>query len=191
MQAVIKRIKECQELNITSKILTTTKPCKRDSSIQAASHSSISEYIDWPKILWLNAMHLAQYRVTTVKTIAAHLLFILKPIKAIQLVKHSMCTVLLECGGLRCIFFHMTCRLGTFSLFWRYVWTLNFFFFFFLHDKILFFTYLAKIPFFFQQLISEFSIFDRFSKENRTLDLYSEIYGICTAHFKLTLISLL
>ena len=82
--------------------------------------------------------------------------------------------VLLELLCLKHIFFHMTCRLGTFSLLWRYVWTLNFFFF--LHCKFLFFTYLDN--FFFQRNLYMFSILDKFLKENRILDLYSEIYDI-------------
>ena len=41
-------------------------------------------------------MRLAQYKVTTVKTIAARWLFILQPIKAIELVKHPVSAVLLQ-----------------------------------------------------------------------------------------------
>ena len=47
----------------------------------------------------------------------------------------------------RCVFFGMTCKLGTFSLFSWYIWMLSFFFF--LHGINSFFTYLAKFLFFF------------------------------------------
>ena len=97
--------------------------------------------------MWSECRRLAQYRVTTVKTIATNWLFILQPIKEIQLVKHPIYAVLLERGWLRRVFFHMTCRLEAFSLFWQYVWMLNLFFF--LHGKISLFTYLAKFLFFF------------------------------------------
>ena len=46
----------------------------------------------------LNAVRLTQYKVTTVKTIAARWLFILQPIKEIQLVEHPVHAVLLERG---------------------------------------------------------------------------------------------
>ena len=93
-----------------------------------------------------NAVCLVQYRVTTVKTIAIRWLFILQPIKAIQLLKHSVHAVLLEGVWLRPVFFRMTCRLGTFSFFWRYVWTLNSFFF--STWKNLIFSKLGQISFF-------------------------------------------
>ena len=55
-----------------------------------------------------------------------------------------------------------------------------------LDAKILIFLYAAKFHFFIlcqisvfsTRLIYEFSILDKFSKEKRTLDLYSEIYGM-------------
>ena len=110
-----------------------------------------------------NTVLLAQYIFTTIKIITSCWLFILQLIKAIQL----------EGGWLRCVFFLMTCRLGTFSLYWWYVWTL----FFFLRGKILFFTYFkfTKFLFFFYfstRLVYEFSILDKFLKENCTLDLF-------------------
>ena len=46
-------------------------------------------------------------------------------------------------------------------------------FFFFLHSKILFFTYLA-IFLFSTRFIYKFSILDKLSKENRTLDLHMD-----------------
>ena len=50
------------------------------------------------KVCELNAVHLAQYMVTAVKAIATHWLFVLQPIKAIQLVKHTVHAVLMERG---------------------------------------------------------------------------------------------
>ena len=50
------------------------------------------------KVLNKNAVHLVQYRVTTVKITASCWLFILQPMKAIQLVKHPMLAILLEHG---------------------------------------------------------------------------------------------
>ena len=79
---------------------------------------------------------LVQYRVTTVKTITVRWLFILQPIKAIQLFKHLMHVILLEGARLRHIFFCITCRLGTFSFFWRYVC---------MQKKIFFFPYSTYI----------------------------------------------
>ena len=43
----------------------------------------------------------------------------------------SIKAIQLEGGWLRHVFFRTTCRMGTFLVFWRYVWTLNFFFFFY------------------------------------------------------------
>ena len=115
----------------------------------------------------MNAVRLVQYTVTTVKTVAAHWLFILQLIKAIQLVKHPVHAVLLGGTWLRCVFFCMTWRSGTFSLFWRCVWMLIFFFFFFF-----FFFYMAK--FHFLCIWPNF-----FQKKNRTFNLCTEIYSKC------------
>ena len=90
-----------------------------------------------------NAERLVQYKV-----IAVCSLFILQPIKAIQLVKHPVCAVLLE-GA---CFFHLTCGLGKFLLFWLYVWIL-----------ISFFSYLAKFHFFHIRTNFIFFIFGRIS----------------------------
>ena len=55
---------------------------------------------------------------------------------------------------------------------WAICLDAKFLFFFFLHGKILFFTYLVKFYFFFPtRLIHKFSILDKFSKEF-SLDLY-------------------
>ena len=125
--------------------------------------------------VWIkNLVHLAQYRITTVKTIAAPWLFILQLIKVIQLVKHLGYAVLLECGWLRHFFFGMTCRLGTFLLFWQCVWALNFFFF--LHGKISFFTYLAKFLFFFFQVDSFFNFRQNFKGKSYTRLLSESTY---------------
>ena len=120
-----------------------------------------------------NAVRLAQYKVTTVKTIATCWLFILQTIKAIQLVKHQVGAVLLECRWLRRVFFQMIYRLGTFLLFGRYVWTLNFFFF--LHDKFLFFTYLA-IFFFNSTYIWVFNFRQIFEGKSYTQPTFKSTY---------------
>ena len=114
-------------------------------------------------------MHLTQYRVTTVKIITSHWLFILQSIEAIQFVKHPVQAVSLECGWLRRIFFLITSRLGTFSFFWRYVWMLNFFSFFSTQQNFVF--YIFGQIFFATWFMYEFSILDKFLKENHILDL--------------------
>ena len=104
----------------------------------------------YQKKVWnKNAVSLIQYRVIIVKTIAICWLFILQHIKALQLVKHLVHAVLLEGAWLRRIFFRMICRLGTFLLFWQYVWTQNFFFFFSARQNFIFFHTRPNFFFFF------------------------------------------
>ena len=94
-----------------------------------------------------NVVLLVQCRITTVKTIAANWFFILQPIKAIQLIKHTVCGVLLEgmfCSTWLADWEHFCCfgdMFGCWISFFFYL--VKFCFFFFILGQISFFSYLT------------------------------------------------